>query len=47
MRKCGFWFGVGLLLLGFGMAVFGHTTPQQIRGLAEMLIGLKLVDIAV
>jgi len=45
MGKVGFWLGVGLLLFGFGMAVLGHDTPTQIRGLAEMLVGFKLADV--
>lgn len=44
MNKFAFGLGVGLLLLGLGMAMLGHDTPTQIRGLAEMIVGLKTLD---
>lgn len=44
MQKFQFWFGVGLLVFGLYMAVLGHDTPQQIRGLAEMIIGYKICE---
>ena len=39
-----FWFGAGLVVFGLGLAVLGHDTPTQIRGIAEMIVGYKLLD---
>lgn len=44
MNRFSFGLGVGLLLLGLGMAMLGHDTPTQIRGLAEMIVGVKVLD---
>ena len=45
MNRLPFWVGVGLVVFGLYMAVLGCDTPQQIRGLAEMLLGCKLTEI--
>lgn len=45
MNRLAFGLGVGLLLFGLGMAMTGHDTPTQIRGLAEMLVGYKVMDV--
>ena len=44
MNRFAFGLGVGLLILGLGMAMMGHDTPTQIRGLVEMIVGFKVLD---
>ena len=44
MNRFVFWIGAGACLFGLCMAMLGHDTPTQIRGLAEMIIGFKMVE---